>query len=169
MPKTPIYKVHFETFINIFDNLDDNLDALHFAQTSKYLARFFKQYNYPTPNREVLISLTTNIKPKRFYFKRSTIGKKKREPLYIEFDPKNLPCKNCVKYFLGYKCDSKKPCNICLKSNLECKLVEKTVQKRAKKTQKKEYYCNSPFQFNEKLVCVKERDIGKRQCENCLF
>ncbi|CAG8626102.1 hypothetical protein C2G38_2278211 [Gigaspora rosea] len=157
MPKAPIYKVPFETFANIFDNLEDNLNALHFAQTCKYLARSFKLYNYPTPGRDVLISLTTNrIKPKRFYFSRSTIGKRKHEPLYIEFDPESLPCKNCVKYFSGYKCDSKKPCNICLKSKFECKLVEKTVRKRVKKTQKGEYFCNSPFQFNEKLVCVKE-------------
>ncbi|RIB17506.1 hypothetical protein C2G38_2187128 [Gigaspora rosea] len=129
MPKAPIYKVPFEIFVNIFDNLDDNLNALHFAQICKYLARSFKLYNYPTPGRDVLISLTTNhIKPKRFYFSRSTIGKRKREPLYIEFDPESLPCKN----------------------------FEKTVRKKVKKTQKEEYFCNSPFQSNEKLVYVKE-------------
>ncbi|RIB08146.1 hypothetical protein C2G38_2045404 [Gigaspora rosea] len=44
--------------------------------------------------------------------------------------------------------------------------VEKTVRKRLKKTQKGEYICNSPFS-KEKLVCVKERDIEKRRCENC--
>ncbi|RIB01353.1 hypothetical protein C2G38_2231095 [Gigaspora rosea] len=103
MPKAPIYKVPFETFVNIFDNLDNNLDALHFSQTSKYLARFLND--------------------------------------------------TIIQHLIGI--------------NLECKLVEKTVRKKAKKTQKGEYYCNLPFQSNEKLVYVKERDIGKYQCENC--
>ncbi|RIB04606.1 hypothetical protein C2G38_2221925 [Gigaspora rosea] len=44
---------------------------------------------------------------------------------------------------------------------------EKTVRKRVKKTQKGEYFCNSPFQSNEKLLCVKEQDIEKCRCENC--
>ncbi|KAF0528095.1 hypothetical protein F8M41_013248 [Gigaspora margarita] len=120
----------YKTLVKIFDNLD-NLDALNLARTSKYLLRIFRVYNYPTPKRDVLISAisaaTYQRNPKKIRFSQTILRKRKRIPMYLEFDRSLLPCNNY----------------------------------------KGEYFCFLPFTRGEKLICIKEWDIGKRRCERC--
>ncbi|KAF0544884.1 hypothetical protein F8M41_002558 [Gigaspora margarita] len=158
----------YETLVKIFDNLG-NLDALNLARTSKYLSRIFRVYNYPTPKRDVLISAisvaTYQGNPKKIRFSQTILRKRKHTPIYLEFDGSLLLCNNC-KYF-KYMCNSKKPCNMCTRHGLRCEIVETSIRKRIKITDKGEYFCFSPFTRGEKLICVKEWDIGKRKCEKC--
>ncbi|KAF0412222.1 hypothetical protein F8M41_007954 [Gigaspora margarita] len=56
---------------------------------------------------------------------------------------------------------------MCTKYGLRCEMVETSIRKRVKKTEKGEYFCFSPFTREEKLICVKEWDIEKHRCERC--
>ncbi|KAF0511288.1 hypothetical protein F8M41_018323 [Gigaspora margarita] len=156
----------YETLVKIFDNLD-NLDALNLARTSKHLSRIFNLYNYPTPKHDVLISAIAIYQrnPKKIRFSRTIFGKRKRTPMYLEFDSSLLPCNNC-KYY-KYMCNSKKPCNMCTRHDLRCEIVETSIRKRIKKTNKGEYFCISPFTRGKMLICVKEWNIEKYRCERC--
>ncbi|KAF0469261.1 hypothetical protein F8M41_025610 [Gigaspora margarita] len=46
-------------------------------------------------------------------------------------------------------------------------LKQAFIRKRIKITDKGDYFCFSPFTRGEKLICIKEWDIGKRRCERC--
>ncbi|KAF0463567.1 hypothetical protein F8M41_026597 [Gigaspora margarita] len=56
---------------------------------------------------------------------------------------------------------------MCTRHGLKCEIAEASIRKRIKKTEKGEYFCFSPFIRGEKLICIKEWDIGKRRCERC--
>ncbi|KAF0488269.1 hypothetical protein F8M41_022356 [Gigaspora margarita] len=46
-------------------------------------------------------------------------------------------------------------------------MAETSIRKLVNITEKGEYFCFSPFTRGEKLICVKEWDIGKHRCERC--
>ncbi|CAG8463775.1 2710_t:CDS:1 [Scutellospora calospora] len=154
--------IPYETLKIIFDYLDYN-DLKSFSLTCRVIKEAYIRYMYPNPKRDVFVSENI-LSPTIFRFNTLILTKKFKIPDFVIFDKDLLPCDHCGS---SVCCSIEKPCTRCVSSKKKCTYGNVRNPKKRITFKDNRYYCTSPFNISQKLVCIKKENIGKSICEKC--